>query len=95
MKISEGTPNVIIDEDDYRTFTCVWYVTLKRILFFFGLAKICYASSRTGNVTEVGVVHSDTAIPDALPAFYFEIRVVEDGRRANNNGYAFLTLALL
>eukprot|EP01087_Luapelamoeba_hula_P012781 TRINITY_DN3603_c0_g1_i4.p1 TRINITY_DN3603_c0_g1~~TRINITY_DN3603_c0_g1_i4.p1 ORF type:complete len:4801 (-),score=871.08 TRINITY_DN3603_c0_g1_i4:39-14441(-) len=63
--ICEGTANMLIDEDDPRTFTC-----------------LC----RSGNMAEVGIMHSDAVIPDALPAFYFEIRVVEDGRRAHNNG---------
>lgn len=75
----------MIDEDDYRTFTCLWYLFF--CLCVCEIAKHVLSSSRTGNTSEVGIVHSDTAIPDALPAFYFEIRVVEEGRRAHNNGY--------
>ncbi|KAL6073674.1 negative regulation of SNARE complex assembly [Balamuthia mandrillaris] len=40
---------------------------------------------RNGNSSNVTLLHSDTPIPDALPAFYFEVRIVEVGRRAHNN----------
>ncbi len=90
--VSEGTTNIQIDEDDYRIFTCLWYVFPAFVICQGNCVMIfLFDCSRSGSASDVMILHSDVPIPDALPSFYFEIRILEERRRAHNNGCVSLS----